>query len=48
MKYLAIFYLILSLGLRACQKRDTDTLEWDKTTSTHSIDKDKPEMEPAH
>ena len=42
MKYLAIFCLTLSLvGLTACQKRDTDTPEQDKTTSPHSIDKDK-------
>ena len=41
MKYLAIFCLTLSLGLTACQKRDTDTPEQDKTTSPHSIGKDK-------
>ncbi|MEG1489020.1 MAG: hypothetical protein RSC46_05360 [Acinetobacter sp.] len=41
MQYLAIFCLILSLGLTVCQKRDTDTSEQDKTTGPHSIDKDK-------
>ena len=41
MKYITIFCLILLLGLTACQKRDTDTPEQDKTTSPHSIDKDK-------
>ncbi len=41
MKYLAIFCLIFLLGLSACQKRDTDTSEQDKSTSPHSIDKDK-------
>ncbi len=33
--------LMLSLGLSACQKRDTDTHEQDKTTSPTSLDQDK-------
>ncbi|WP_425919352.1 hypothetical protein [Acinetobacter sp. TSRC1-2] len=33
--------LIVVVGLTACQKQDTDTSQQDKTTSPHSMDKDK-------
>lgn len=33
--------LSLGLGLSACQKRDSDTHQQDKTTSSTSIDQDK-------
>ncbi|WP_407303889.1 hypothetical protein [Acinetobacter sp.] len=36
-----IMGLVTMLGLTACQKHDTDTPQQDKTTSPHSMDKDK-------
>ena len=41
MKFFTILSIVLLVGLTACQKRDTDTSEQDKTTSPHSMDKDK-------
>lgn len=41
MKFLTIVGLVIMVGLTACQKRDTDTNQQDKTTSPHSMDKDK-------
>lgn len=41
MKVITIFSLIAILGLTACQKRDTDTTQQDKTTSPSSMDKDQ-------
>jgi len=41
MKIFAIVSLVLMLGLTACQKRDTDTKEQNKTTTPHSMDKDQ-------
>ena len=41
MKIFAIVSLVLMLGLTACQNRDTDTKEQDKTTTPHSMDKDQ-------
>lgn len=41
MKFFTILSLVLLVGLTACQKRDADTDQQDKTTSPHSIDKDK-------
>ncbi len=41
MKLLMIVGLIVVVGLTACQKQDTDTSQQDKTTSPHSMDKDK-------
>ena len=41
MKIFAIVILVLMLGLTACQKRDADTKEQDKTTTPHSMDKDQ-------
>lgn len=41
MKLLALVGLIVVVGLTACQKQDTDTSQQDKTTSPHSMDKDK-------
>ena len=41
MKIIAVVSLVLMLALSACQKRDTDTSEQDKTTTPHSMDKDK-------
>ena len=40
MKFLTIVGLVVVVGLTACQ-RDTDTNQQDKTTTPHSIDKDK-------
>ena len=41
MKLLVIVGLVAMVGLIACQKQDTDTPQQDKTTSPHSMDKDK-------
>ncbi|WP_416202351.1 hypothetical protein [Acinetobacter sp. ANC 4470] len=41
MKFFTILGLVLLVGLTACQKRDTDTSQQDKTTSPHSMDQDK-------
>ncbi|WP_265733413.1 hypothetical protein [Acinetobacter terrae] len=41
MKLLVIVGLVALVGLTACQKKDTDTPQQDKTTSPHSMDKDK-------
>ena len=41
MKLLVIVGLVAVVGLTECQKRDTDTSQQDKTTSPHSMDKDK-------
>lgn len=40
-QWIIIIALSLGLGLSACQKRDTDTHQQDKTTSPTSIDQDK-------
>ena len=41
MKLIMIVGLVAMVGLTACQKHDTDTAQQDKTTSPHSMDKDK-------
>ena len=41
MKFFTVLSLVFLVGLTACQKRDTDTSQQDKTTSPHSMDKDK-------
>ena len=41
MKIFAIVSLVFMLGLAACQKRDTDTYDQDKTTTPHSKDRDQ-------
>ncbi|MEQ1367913.1 hypothetical protein ABLT80_02330 [Acinetobacter schindleri] len=41
MKIITILSLVIMMGLSACQKRDTDSPEQDKTTTPHSMDKDQ-------
>ena len=41
MKLVMIVGLAARVGLTAYQKHDTDTAQQDKTTSPHSMDKDK-------
>ncbi len=41
MKIITIFTLVAIMGLTACQKRDSDTPEQDKTTTPHAMDPDQ-------
>ena len=41
MKIFAIVSLVLMLGLTACQDRETDTEEQEKTTTPQSMEKEQ-------